>query len=155
MKRLSTYFYLLSLIGCLTLSTACSDSKEEEKRETENENENNGTSTEEKSDDEEVNKLSFAILSDYYLWNDEYKAQKLNYDLDYQSFFYNGLLSLKTNTLDKKPYTVTDEQGNVQTKYNLFSYITEVPDYATTRASDPYAKEKTMSYGLVGLLPYR
>lgn len=154
MKRLSTYFYLLSLIGCLTLSTACSDSKEEEKRETENENENNGTSTEEKSDDEEVNKLSFAILSDYYLWNDEYKAKKLNYDLDYQSFFYNGLLSLKTNTLDKKPYTVTDENGNKVTQYSLFSYIQEIPDYATTRASDPFAKEKTMSFGLVGLFPY-
>ena len=134
MKRLSTYFYLLSLIGCLTLSTACSDSKEEEKRETENENENNGTSTEEKSDDEEVNKLSFAILSDYYLWNDEYKAKKLNYDLDYQSFFYNGLLSEEEYRLVNRylrKYKITNKSRWIRENLLHFIHRNMEEDYPT------------------------
>lgn len=159
MKRLSNYFYLLSLIGCLTLGTACSDDKKEDdsvnkENPGQEENEQPGTGdSDTKSEDKQVNELSFSILSDYYLWNDEYKAQKLDYDLDYVSFFEKGLKSLKTNTLDNRSYTVTDENGKEKIEYHLFSYIQEVPDYATTRTSDGVDKEKVMSFGLVGLRP--
>ncbi|MGN0309965.1 MAG: S41 family peptidase [Bacteroides sp.] len=160
MKHFYTYFYLLGLLGCLTLMPACSDSNDDpvddepENVDDEPENEDPGETT--ASDDEQLNKIVHEFLGSYYLWNDEYKALTFDYTKDYQSFFYDALMSLKSNTLDRRAYTYKDENGATKTGYTLFSYIEEVPDYTSTRATgnNLYKKEKEMSYGLLGLLPY-
>ena len=134
---------------------ACSD-EDPVKEDTENnddnnknpEEENNNTENKGTTEDEKVNKLVFDFLSKDYLWNDAYKAQTLDFTLDYQTFFEKGIMNLKVNTLDVRPYETTDEHGNTVTKYTHFSYIQEVPDYATTRAA--YEKEKEMSFGFLG-----
>lgn len=148
----------MMMIFCALLmgmNSACSD-EDPVKDDTENNNdkdpeeegENNNTDNKGTSEDEKVNKLVFDFLSDCYLWNDAYKAQTLDFTQDYQTFFENGILNLKVNTLDVRPYEITDEQGNPVTKYTYFSYIQEIPDYTTTRAA--YEKEKEMSFGFLG-----
>lgn len=138
------------------MNYACSD-EDPVKEDTENnddnnknpeEEENNNTENKGTTEDEKVNKLVFDFLSDYYLWNDAYKAQTLDFTLDYQTFFEKGIMNLKVNTLDVRPYETTDGYGNTVTKYTHFSYIQEIPDYTTTRAA--YEKEKEMSFGFFG-----
>jgi len=73
----------------------------------------------------QVNKWSYQILSYYYLWNDEVKQIKPDYDTDYKSFLTQTLGRLTTNTLDGKVY-----EGS----RSLYSYITSVP-VTRTRAS--------------------
>lgn len=147
---------------CLTVLTAllvlpqlaaCSDDNNDpDENNKENNKENNDSPENVQTEDQKVNALTYEFLSGNYLWNDEYKAQQLDDTKSYDKYFTEGLMSLKTNTLDKKPYTYTDDNGNKKTIYTLFSYIAEVPDYTSTRAS--YDKEKEMSFGLLGLYPY-
>lgn len=151
MKHLHTFLYLLGTLGCLVLMPACSnnddpvddDPKQDDPVET-------------TTDDEKLNKIVYEFLGNYYLWNDEYKSQTLDYTKEYKQFFRDGLMNLKGNTLDRRAYTYTDDNGVKQTGYSLFSYISEVPDYTSTRATgnDLYKKEKEMSFGLIGLFPY-
>ena len=146
MRHFHTLLSLLGIVSCLTLLPACSSHHEDEIPD----NEDNNTPEETTStEDEKLNQIVYDFLSDYYLWNDEYKAQTLDFSKAYQQFFEDGLLSLKTNTLDRR-YSESDKQ------YHLFSYIKEVPDYSSTRAtgSNLYKKEKEMSFGLIGLFPF-
>lgn len=150
MRNFYTFIYLLGTLSCLLLMPACSNSNDDIEDEPEQE-EPIETTTE----DEKLNKIVYDFLSSYYLWNDEYKAQTLDYTKEYQQFFRDGLMTLKSNTLDRRAYTYTDDNGIQQTGYTLFSYISEMPDYTTsTRATnDLYKKEKEMSLGIIGLLP--
>lgn len=66
----------------------------------------------------QVNKWSYQILSYYYLWNDEVKQIKPDYNTDYESFLTFTLGSLKSNTLDGKVYDGTR---------SFYSYITATP----------------------------
>ena len=146
MRHFHTLLSLLGIVSCLTLLPACSSHHEDEIPD----NEDNNTPEETTStEDEKLNQIVYDFLSDYYLWNDEYKAQTLDFSKAYQQFFEDGLMSLKTNTLDRR-YSESDKQ------YHLFSYIKEVPDYSSTRAtsSDLYKKEKEMSFGLIGFFAY-
>ncbi len=87
-------------------------------------------------------------LCDYYLWNDDYKAMERDYSIPYTSdsdnFMVNTLMSMTTNTLDKKP------QGNGA--YHLYSFITRTPAGNTassaTRATHWVQKEMTASFGI-------
>ena len=148
MRHFYIFLYLLGTLGCLTLMPACSSDNDDEP--------GNDNPSETITDDEKLNKMVYEFLGKYYLWNDEYKAQTLDYTKEYRQFFRDGLMNLKSNTLDRRPYTYTDKNGVQQTGYSLFSYIEEVPDYTSTRAteSDLYKKEKEMSFGLIGLYPY-
>ncbi len=51
---------------------------------------------------EEINMFVDAYLQAYYLWNEEYQTLTLNYDQSYDNFLTNTLMSMKTNTFDKK-----------------------------------------------------
>ena len=75
------------------------------------------------SEDVQVNKWTYQILSYYYLWNEEVKAIHPAYETDYQSFLTNILTAVKVNTLDGKNYNGSR---------SFYSYITAVP---ATRAS--------------------
>lgn len=75
------------------------------------------------SEDVQVNKWTYQILSYYYLWNEEVKAILPAYETDYQSFLTNILTAVKVNTLDGKNYNGSR---------SFYSYITAVP---ATRAS--------------------
>ena len=144
MRYFYTFLYLLGTLGCLTLMPSCSSDNGDDPT---NDNPNETT-----TDDEKLNKLVYEFLGNYYLWNDEYKAQTLDYSKEYKQFFRDGLMNLKSNTLDRRAYT----DNNGVTRYSLFSYIEEVPDYTSTRAtdSDLYKKEKEMSFGLIGLFAF-
>lgn len=63
----------------------------------------------------QINKNVDHYLRENYLWNDEYKTLSPDFDVEYTDFLNNTLLSLTTNTLDKK----ADANGN----YSLYSYI--------------------------------
>lgn len=104
----------------------------------------NGTAGDAK--DAEVNREVDEYLSKYYLWNDEYKALKKDFNQGYEDFFYGNLLKMSTNTLDKKPYI--NNEG--KTEYTLFSYIQKVPDISKTRAME---KELAYSFGITGVTP--
>lgn len=69
---------------------------------------------------EEINTFVDAYLAAYYLWNDEYKTLTLNYDQSYSRFLENALLSMKTNTYDKKM-----RNGSWQ----LYSYIQQLSSF--------------------------
>ena len=66
----------------------------------------------------QVNKWCYQILSYYYLWNDEVKQIKPDYNTDYESFLTFTLGRLKSNTLDGKVYDGTR---------SFYSYITATP----------------------------
>ena len=66
----------------------------------------------------QVNKWCYQILSYYYLWNDEVKQIKPDYNTDYESFLTFTLGRLKSNTLDGTVYDGTR---------SFYSYITATP----------------------------
>lgn len=98
------------------------------------------------AEDPTINQEVDEYLSEMYLWNDEYKTLKRNLNQGYEDFFYGNLLSMTTNTLDKKPYTGNDGK----TYYNLFSYIQKLPDISQTRTIE---KELEYSFGITGITP--
>lgn len=82
----------------------------------------------------QVNKWTYKILENYYLWNQEIKNINPNYDTDYQSFLKNTLSSLTVNTLDGHTYTDGSR--------SFYSYISRTP---ATRAA---AVEFEPTYGM-------
>lgn len=91
----------------------------------------------------EINYSVNQILEEKYLWNDEYKTLSPNFQQAYDEFLRNTLLSMKTNTLDKKP--------NGYGGYSLFSFILKLdPDLQTTRT---VMEQKTQeyNYGFINL----
>lgn len=105
----------------------------------------------EASEDMEVNAKVDEYLKEMYLWNEEYKTLALDFTKDYESFFYDALGSMTTNTLDKKPYTGSDGRQY----YSLFSYIEKLNPVAETRTTKLVDKELAYSFGVTGLYPVR
>lgn len=104
------------------------------------------------TEDMEVNKAVYDYLSEMYLWNDEYKTLSLDNTKDYQSFFSDALLSMNTNTLDKK----LESDG----KYYIFSYIEKLNTINSvsstgSRATKYIDKELAYSFGFTGITPIR
>lgn len=97
------------------------------------------------TEDMEVNSHVDSYLKKAYLWNDEYKTLSLNYTKNYQDFFNGALLSMKTNTLDKK-------KGANNVPY-LFSYIEKLNSVSETRATKLVHKELAYSFGVTGVTP--
>ena len=79
----------------------------------------------------EINYSVDQYLKEKYLWNDDYKLLTPNFKQAYDAFLRNTLLSMTTNTLDKK--------RNSNGTYSLFSFIQKLdPDLQSSRS----AKEK-------------
>lgn len=108
-----------------------------------------GEVPQEETEDMKVNTKVAEYLKANYLWNDEYKTLTLDYTKNYEDFFYESLKSMKTNTLDKKPYKGDD--GN--TYYRLFSYIRKKNPVTKTRAK-LVEKELSYSFGITGITPF-
>lgn len=89
----------------------------------------------------EINYSVNQYLEEKYLWNDEYKTLTPNFQQAYDEFLRNTLLSMKTNTLDKKP--------NGYGGYSLFSFIQKSdPDLQSTRiVMEP--KKQEYNYGFI------
>ena len=99
----------------------------------------------------EVNNAVHDYLSEMYLWNDEYKTLSLDNTKDYKSYFEDALLSMTTNTLDKRLYP----KG-----YAIFSYIEKLNTINTvsttgSRATKYIDKELAYSFGITGITPVR
>ena len=92
----------------------------------------------------EINYSVDQYLKEKYLWNDDYKLLTPNFRQAYDEFLRNTLLSMTTNTLDKK--------RNSNGTYSLFSFIQKLdPDLQTSRS----AKEKKTleyNYGFVNFI---
>ncbi len=97
------------------------------------------------TENSEVNSEVKKYLSEMYLWNDEYKTLTLDITKDYISFFDDALLSMKTNTLDKR----LESDGN----YYLFSYIEKLNPVSKSRATKLVDKELEYSFGITGITP--
>ena len=103
------------------------------------------------TEDMEVNNAVHDYLSEMYLWNDEYKTLSLDNTKDYKSYFEDALLSMTTNTLDKRLY-----DGG----YAIFSYIEKLNNINTvsttrSRATKYIDKELAYSFGITGITPVR
>ncbi len=98
------------------------------------------------SEDLTVNRKVDEYLKEKYLWNDEYKTLTLDYAKEYDAFFNDALMSMQTNTLDKKPYTGNDGK----TYYSLFSYIDKRTPITKTRTAK-LDKELSYSFGITGV----
>ncbi|ADV43223.1 peptidase S41 [Bacteroides helcogenes P 36-108] len=98
------------------------------------------------SENQQVNEQVDNYLKKNYLWNDEYKGLSLDYTKSYDSFFYDALGSMTTNTLDKRSYTGSDNQ----THYSLFSYIEKKNTSSSTRSIPQVQKDQEYSFGITG-----
>ncbi len=88
----------------------------------------------------QVNKWTYKILENYYLWNQEIKNITPNYDTDYQSFLSNTLSGLTVNTLDGHIYTDGSR--------SFYSYISRTPDTrAAAAAFEPTYGMRVVAYG--------
>lgn len=100
----------------------------------------------------DVNLYIDDYLSRYYLWNDEYNGMQRNlsypYTSDTDNFLTRTLLSMTTNTLDKKYYSDGEPY--------IYSYITRSGStLSATRATgiidNGLSPEATLSYGIVSM----
>lgn len=87
-----------------------------------------------KTDAIELNTVVDKILSPYYLWNDEYKTLNRDLTIPYESvsdnFMKTTLLSMKTNTLDKKWHDSYKD-------YYLYSYWMRMDAVNSRTSSKP------------------
>lgn len=96
----------------------------------------------------EINYSVDQYLKEKYLWNDEYKTLTPTFDQAYDDFLENTLMSMTTNTLDKKLYN-----NGSESYYSLFSYIQKIdPDLQSTRSAIE-KKTQEYNYGFINLLP--
>lgn len=101
-------------------------------------------SSQEVTADMELNEQVDKYLREKYLWNDEYKTLELDFTKYYEDFFREALLSMTTNTLDKRPYMGNDGK----THYDIFSYIEKKHSISSTRT---IKKELECSFGITGI----
>lgn len=121
MKHLKTTLFFGFAAAMAIVLTACSSNDDVVTTETE---------SEQVKINKEINQKVDNYLSAYYLWNDEYNQLTRDYTKGYKSFLEDNLMSLKTNTLDRKPYTKSD--GTVA--YALYSYIEQYVDLSSSNA---------------------
>lgn len=103
MKNIFYHCLSATLLILVAMTTACTKDETETKKPEGPENEWTDIDTQ-----------MGDILQKYYLWNDEYKTLKPDFLLTYNEFLSETLLSMSTNTLDKKLRNGT---------YRLYSYI--------------------------------
>lgn len=102
-----------------------------------------------KQEDDDINYKVDEYLKKMYLWNDEYKTLKRDFTLEYDDFLTNTLMSMSTNTLDKKRYI----DGNGGQYYALFSFIQKLdPDLQSTRSAKEQ-KVQEYNFGFVDIQP--
>ena len=90
------------------------------------------------SEDVQVNKWTYQILSYYYLWNEEVKSLTPAYETDYQSFLSNTLGRLTSNSLD----------GKIHSGSRMFySYITATPISRSSVEWSPIYGMSIIAYG--------
>lgn len=99
------------------------------------------------TEDMEVNEQVDKYLREKYLWNEEYKTLELDFTKNYKDFFRGALLSMSTNTLDKRPYKGNDGK----THYDIFSYIEKKNSISSTRAYPSIKKKLEYSFGITGI----
>ena len=94
--------------------------------------------------DSQINYSTDQFLKAYYLWNDEYKTLTPDFTLEYDEFLTSSLMSMKTNTLDKRLYY----NGNNQPYYQLYSFIEKLdPTLQSTRsAKEPKVQEYNFGF---------
>lgn len=103
-------------------------------------------------EDGEVNYDVDGYLKKMYLWNDEYKTLKPDFTLAYDKFLENTLMSMTTNTLDKKKYVA----GNGRTYYALFSFIQKLdPNLQSSTRGSIAKKELKYNFGFIDMLPVK
>lgn len=102
-------------------------------------------------EDNEVNYAVDEYLKKMYLWNDDYKKLTPDFTLSYDKFLENTLMSMTTNTLDKKVYI----NNSGQSYYALFSFIQKLdPDLQPTRSSNTIEKKVLQyNFGFIDMLP--
>lgn len=92
--------------------------------------------------DSEVNHDMDGLLRKNYLWNEEYATLTPDFSLSYDEFLSDLLMSMKTNTLDKKL-----RNG----KYRLYSNIQRLSPVSRAAISadidDKFQKEKVFGFG--------
>ena len=102
-----------------------------------------------------VNLKIHDCLANYYLWNGEYNQMQHNlnypYSSDSENYMTTTLMSMATNTLDKKLYG---------SQYRIYSYISRYAGtrtHSATRATGlinhGLEPEATLSYGFASLMP--
>ena len=101
------------------------------------------------AEDLAINRQVDEYLTKKYLWNDEYKTLSPDFSLSYDKFLTNTLMSMTTNTLDKKLYQGDDGK----TYYSLFSYIFKKNNISSTRTTSLVPKEKEYNFGITGIMP--
>ncbi|MFI3317733.1 MAG: S41 family peptidase [Rikenellaceae bacterium] len=89
-----------------------------------------------------INQVVDARLEYYYFWNDEYKTLERNLEQGYSEFMENTLLSMETNTLDKK-------KNSTYGQYFLYSYILQTGTTTSASTTRSSTKTKSTSYGFV------
>lgn len=105
----------------------------------------------------EINQKVDGYLSEYYLWNTEYKTLSRDFSENYKDFFEKNLKKMTTNTLDLKPYTGSDGL----TYYALYSYIETLSNLTASSAKQSKVatgsalvdKELEYNFGFTGLTP--
>ena len=96
-----------------------------------------------------LNQKVDTYLQEKYLWNNEYETLTRNYNQNYKDFLNKTLMSMTTNTLDKKFKNKNDS--------SLFSYIREkayislTTSNILTRTTSSKYKRLTYSFGLFRL----
>lgn len=101
------------------------------------------------TEDSSINTQVDEYLKENYLWNDEYKTLSPDFSLTYDKFLVNSLMSMTTNTLDKKSYIGSDGK----TYYSLFSYIYKKNNISSVRSTSIIPKEKEYNFGITGVMP--
>lgn len=101
--------------------------------------------------DGEVNYAIDEYLKKMYLWNDEYKTLTPNFTLAYDQFLEKTLMSMTTNTLDKKAYI--NSYG--ETSYTLFSFIQKLDPHLQSTRSATEKKVLEYNFGFVDMLPVK
>ena len=95
--------------------------------------------------DKEINLQVDEFLKKMYLWNDEYTTLTPDFTLNYDDFLENTLMSMTSNTLDKKL--------NKNGKYSLFSFIEKLdPSLQSTVRNAKEPKKQTYNYGVADLI---
>ena len=116
MKKLLKHIVYLGLITLPITFSGCSEENRDIPEQKEEEKVESSVATA----DIEMNETIDSYLLTHYLWNDEYKGMKRNLNIpyldSYDNFLQTTLMSMKTNTLDKK-------RNGSSGEYTLYSYV--------------------------------
>ncbi len=101
---------------------------------------NNSSSNNNSADVDEANTLIDEHMLEYYLYNEEYSTITRDLTLDYDEMFYDALMSMSGNVLDKKP------ANDDSTLYTIYSWVDR-----TESAKSRSVNQTDISFGFVSL----